>query len=65
MKTLIIYDGPSLIDGSPIIVLAQAGSRNSKTGDMVQTFILYVLVVLQNVLVVHTVNLVVLVALLM
>ena len=38
--THIIYEGPSLIDGSPIVVLVQSGSRNSKTGNMVQTFIL-------------------------
>ena len=38
--THIIYEGPSLIDGQPIVVLAQSGSRNSKTGDMVQTFII-------------------------
>lgn len=38
--TKIIYDGPSLIDGKRIIVLAQVGSRNVKTGAMVQTFIL-------------------------
>jgi len=38
--TKIIYSGPSLIDGSPIVVLAQRGSKNSKTGNMMQTFIL-------------------------
>ena len=36
----IIYEGPSLIDGSPIVVVATVGSKNSKTGDMVQTWIL-------------------------
>jgi hypothetical protein len=40
MKTHIIYEGPSLYNGKPIVVLVQSGSRNSKTGDMVQTFIL-------------------------
>lgn len=39
-ETAIIYRGPSLIDGKPIVVLAQRGSRNSKTGGMMQTFIL-------------------------
>jgi len=39
-KTFIIYEGPSLYDGNPIVVLAQVGSRNRKTGDMLQTFIL-------------------------
>ncbi len=40
MKTFTIYEGPSLLDGMPIVVLAQIGTRNVKTGDMVQTFIL-------------------------
>lgn len=39
-ETKVIYDGPSLIDGERVIVLAQRGSRNSKTGDMLQTYIL-------------------------
>ena len=39
-ETVIIYRGPSLIDGRPIIVLAQRGSLNRKTGNMLQTFIL-------------------------
>ncbi len=34
-----IYRGPSLFDGSPIVVWAQSNSGNIKTGDMVQTFI--------------------------
>ena len=48
---MLIWEGPSVIDGAPIIVLATgvptlkqrargARSGNSKTGDMVQTFIL-------------------------
>ena len=37
--THIIYQGPSLIDGAPIMVLAQSNSNNRKTGDMVQTYI--------------------------
>jgi hypothetical protein len=36
----IIYKGPSLIDGSPIVVIAIVKTRNRKTGDMVQTYIL-------------------------
>ena len=36
----IIYSGPSLIDGSPIVVIAIGNSKNSKTGGMIQTYIL-------------------------
>ena len=39
-KSSIIYRGPSLIDGSPIVVVATVSSKNRKTGDMVQTYIL-------------------------
>lgn len=39
-QTFIAYEGPSLIDGKPIVVLVQTGSKNRKTGDMVQTYIL-------------------------
>jgi len=39
-QTFIAYEGPSLIDGNPIVVLVQTGSSNRKTGDMVQTYIL-------------------------
>ena len=39
-KSYVIYDGPSLIDGSPIVAIAQVKSGNRKTGDMVQTWIL-------------------------
>jgi len=39
-ETFIIYEGPSLYDGAPIVVLCQTGSKNRKTGDMVQTYIL-------------------------
>lgn len=35
-----LYRGPSLLDGSPIIVVAILHSGNAKTGDMVQTYIL-------------------------
>lgn len=40
---VILYRAPSLIDGSPIVVVATGianKSRNPKTGDMVQTYIL-------------------------
>ena len=40
---VILYQGPSLIDGAPIVVIANrivADSTNEKTGAMVQTFIL-------------------------
>jgi len=36
----VIYQGPSIIDGSPIVVVAVMKSRNEKTGNMVQTFIM-------------------------
>lgn len=39
-QTFVIYRGPSLMDGAPIVVLAQSNSHNRKTGDMVQTYII-------------------------
>lgn len=36
----IIYRGPSLIDGAPIVAIAITKSGNKKTGDMVQTYIM-------------------------
>jgi hypothetical protein len=36
----IIYRGPSLLDGQPIVVVAITKSKNKKTGNMVQTYIL-------------------------
>lgn len=36
----IIYDGPSQIDGAPIIAIALEKSQNKKTGNVVQTYIL-------------------------
>jgi len=36
----VIYEGPSLLDGMPIVCIATMKSRNEKTGDMVQTWIL-------------------------
>jgi hypothetical protein len=40
ISIMIIYDGPSLLDGQPIVAIATIKSGNSKTGDMVQTWIL-------------------------
>ena len=38
---MIIYEGPSALDGAPIVAIVLAGrSTNSKTGAMVQTYIL-------------------------
>ena len=37
---MIIYNGPSLLDGKPIVVIALAKSSNIKTGSMVQTYII-------------------------
>lgn len=36
----IIYQGPSLIDGSPIVCIVVAKSDNRKTGNMVQTYVI-------------------------
>jgi len=40
MPGFVFYDGPSLIDGAPIIGIAVLESSNVKTGNMVQTYIL-------------------------
>jgi len=40
MKHAIIYNGPSLLDGKPIVVIATYSKRNKKTGHVVQTYIL-------------------------
>lgn len=40
MSGFVFYDGPSLIDGAPIVAIAVLESENAKTGDMVQTYIL-------------------------
>jgi hypothetical protein len=40
MKRGIIYRGPSLIDGKPIVAVATFTDRNRKTGAVVQTYIL-------------------------
>lgn len=40
MPGSIIYRGPSMLDGTPIVVVAIYSSSNSKTGDMLQTYVL-------------------------
>lgn len=37
---MIIYRGPSLIDGKPIVAVVVGQSGNTKTGNMVQTYII-------------------------
>lgn len=40
---VILYEGPSQLDGAPIVIIATGikdGSRNAKTGAMVQTYII-------------------------
>lgn len=36
----VIYRGPSMLDGAPIVAIALTASTNRKTGNMVQTYIL-------------------------
>lgn len=40
MAGFILWEGASLYDGKPIVVIATLDSRNQKTGSMVQTWIL-------------------------
>ena len=40
MAGFVFYRGPSPIDGAPIVAIATLKSKNAKTGDMVQTWIL-------------------------
>ncbi len=40
MPGAVIHRGPSKIDGQPIVVVAVWSSKNRKTGDMLQTYIL-------------------------
>lgn len=40
LQSAIIYRGPSLIDGAPIVVVVTLTASNSKTGKVLQTYIL-------------------------
>lgn len=40
MKNAILYEGPSLLDGKPIVVVAVYSDRNKKTGHVVQTYVM-------------------------
>ena len=40
MPGAILYQGPSLFDGKPIVVIGIWSSKNGKTGDMLQTYII-------------------------
>lgn len=39
-KGVVLFDGPSILDGEPIIVVATFDSVNRKTGNVIQTWIL-------------------------
>ena len=39
-NSVVLWEGPSLIDGKPLVVVATRGSKNGKTGDMLQTWVL-------------------------
>ena len=40
MQHAVIYNGPSLLDGKPIVAIATYSNRNRKTGSVVQTYTL-------------------------
>lgn len=40
MNGVVFYQGKSRIDGCPIVAIATVGTKNPKTGDLVQTWIL-------------------------
>lgn len=40
LNGVILYEGPSMLDGEPIVVIATLKSSNIKTGNMVQTWII-------------------------
>ena len=40
MRGLVLYRGPSMLDGAPIVVIATLSTSNVKTGDAIQTWIL-------------------------
>lgn len=39
-QSIVLYRGPSMLDGAPIVVLASVGSSNVKTGSLIQTWIM-------------------------
>lgn len=39
-EPIVVYLGPSVLDGAPIVAIATVGSTNIKTGPMVQTWIM-------------------------
>lgn len=40
IRGVVLYEGPSVLDNSPIVVIATLNTSNVKTGNMVQTWIL-------------------------
>lgn len=40
MRGVVLYEGPSQLDGAPIVVIATFGSSNTKTGPVAQTWIM-------------------------
>jgi hypothetical protein len=40
LRGVVLYEGPSELDGKPIVVVATFNSVNDKTGNMVQTWII-------------------------
>lgn len=40
LRGVVFYQGPSMIDGSPIVGVATFGTANGKTGNLVQTWII-------------------------
>ena len=40
MKSGIIYKGQSLLDGKPVVAIATYSDRNTKTGKVLQTYII-------------------------
>lgn len=39
-QSSILYEGPSMLDGQPIVVIMTVGTDNRKTGDLAQTWIM-------------------------
>ena len=40
LRAGIIYQGPSLLDGLPIVAIATYSDKNTKTGKVLQTYIM-------------------------